>query len=120
MGADRPGQRMHRFDGASDALANEVVAYALERVRLDPPPLDGTASLSDLRARVGSSLGRAPRDPLEVLIMRHSCAAIEAQIQARDPSPHLAPLALSVGPPSASARLFLTRPPPALSRSRHH
>lgn len=82
MGADRPGQRMHRFDAASDALATEVVAYALDRVRLDPPPLDGTASLSDLRERVGYSIGRAPRDPLEVLgvfadVLAPACVSVD-------------------------------------------
>jgi len=82
MVVERPGQRMHRFDDASDVLAREVVKYALERVRLDPPPLDGTATLSALRARVGSTIGAAPKNPLDVLrlctdVLAPSCISVD-------------------------------------------
>ncbi len=36
----RDGARMHRFDPATESVAQAVVHYALERVRLDPPPID--------------------------------------------------------------------------------
>lgn len=35
------GARMHRFDPSTELLAEAAVRYALDRVRLDPPPLDG-------------------------------------------------------------------------------
>ena len=40
--------RMHRYDPSTEALAHAVVQYALDRVRLDPPPLDGPRSAADL------------------------------------------------------------------------
>jgi len=57
---------MHALDASMLAFADAALAYSLERVRLDPPPLDDTSSLSDLRARVGSTIRSTPRDPLEV------------------------------------------------------
>ena len=39
---------MHRYDPNTEALAQAVVHYALDRVRLDPPPLDGPRSAADL------------------------------------------------------------------------
>ena len=39
---------MHRYDPSTEALAQAVVQYALDRVRLDPPPLDGPRTASDL------------------------------------------------------------------------
>lgn len=49
-----PG-RMHRHDLSTEALAQAVVQYALDRVRLDPPPLDGPRSKEDLD-RLGSTI----------------------------------------------------------------
>ncbi len=39
---------MHRYDPSTEALAQAVVQYALDRVRLDPPPLDGPRTAIDL------------------------------------------------------------------------
>ncbi len=44
----RDPTRMHRYDPSTEALAQAVVHYALDRVRLDPPPLDGPRSKADL------------------------------------------------------------------------
>jgi L-2,4-diaminobutyrate decarboxylase len=47
---------VHRYDEATDRLARAVFEYALERVRMDPPPLDGTLSEHELRARAGRTV----------------------------------------------------------------
>jgi len=47
---------VHRFDASAEALARAIVDYALERVRMDPPPLDGTRSPEELAAAVGQTI----------------------------------------------------------------
>jgi L-2,4-diaminobutyrate decarboxylase len=47
---------MHRWSDDVDQLANEVFAYAKERLKLDPLPLDNTAALSDLEGAVGETI----------------------------------------------------------------
>lgn len=42
--------RMHKHDAATAALREKIFEYARERMELDPPPLDGSASWTDLRA----------------------------------------------------------------------
>ena len=42
------GARMHRFDPEMEGVAATIVLYALERVRLDPPPIDRPRSPADL------------------------------------------------------------------------
>jgi L-2,4-diaminobutyrate decarboxylase len=42
------GARMHRFDPSTESLAQAAIQYALERIRMDPPPLDGPRSRHDL------------------------------------------------------------------------
>jgi glutamate/tyrosine decarboxylase-like PLP-dependent enzyme len=44
---------VHRFDETTDALATSVFAYARERMRLDPPPLDAPRSEAELEAALG-------------------------------------------------------------------
>jgi len=47
---------MHSFDESTDELAWQIFRYALNRVRLDPPPLDGPRSAEDLAAAVGATI----------------------------------------------------------------
>ena len=47
---------MHRFDESAEALARAIFEYALERVRMDPPPLDGTRSPDELAAAAGETI----------------------------------------------------------------
>jgi glutamate/tyrosine decarboxylase-like PLP-dependent enzyme len=47
---------VHRFDESAEALARAIVDYALKRVRMDPPPLDGTRSPEELAAAVGQTI----------------------------------------------------------------
>ena len=42
------GARMHRFDEEMDGVAATVVLYALDRVRLDPPPIDMPKTKAEL------------------------------------------------------------------------
>ena len=47
---------MHGHDAATEALTDAIVRYAVDRVRLDPPPLDGPLTPAELRAAVGSTV----------------------------------------------------------------
>ncbi len=47
---------MHAFDEATDEFAWAIFRYAIDRVRLDPPPLDGPRSPQELRAAVGPTI----------------------------------------------------------------
>jgi L-2,4-diaminobutyrate decarboxylase len=44
---------MHTY---RDDLAQQVIAYALARMRMDPPPLDGPRSPADLAAQIGPTI----------------------------------------------------------------
>jgi L-2,4-diaminobutyrate decarboxylase len=44
---------MHSRDASTEALTDAIVRYAVDRVRLDPPPLDGPLTPAELRAAVG-------------------------------------------------------------------
>ena len=47
---------MHRYDDQADELATAIIEYALARVRMDPPPLDGPQTEAELRASVGDTI----------------------------------------------------------------
>ena len=47
---------MHRRDDSIAELTDAIVEYALWRVRLDPPPLDGPRTMADLRAAAGPTV----------------------------------------------------------------
>ncbi len=49
------GSRMHRFDPSTESVARAVLQYAQQRVRLDPPPLDGPRTLEELD-KLGSTV----------------------------------------------------------------
>lgn len=53
--ADRAGS-MHAHDASFDALTEAVLRYAVERMRLDPPPLDRSRSLAELTALAGPTI----------------------------------------------------------------
>ena len=50
--------RMHTFGAEADALAELVVAYTLDRLRMDPP-LDGPRPADELRAAAGATITAA-------------------------------------------------------------
>ncbi len=47
---------MHRRDDSIAELTDAIVEYALWRVRLDPPPLDGPRTMAELRAAAGPTV----------------------------------------------------------------
>ncbi len=47
---------MHRHDASTEILTQAVVRYAIDRVRLDPPPLDGPRTVEELRAMAGRTI----------------------------------------------------------------
>jgi len=47
---------MHSYDESTDELAWQIFRYALNRVRLDPPPLDGPRTLTELTTSVGATI----------------------------------------------------------------
>ena len=53
---DSDPTRMHTYTPATDELAQHVIDYALERMRMDPPPLDAPRSPADLAASIGATI----------------------------------------------------------------
>lgn len=58
---------MHFYDDESAELAVAIVKYAMERIRMDPPPLDRPYTLSELRNIVGDTIKSEGRNGLDVL-----------------------------------------------------
>ena len=58
---------MHRHDRSTEVLTQAVVRYAVERMRLDPPPLDKTRPAAELRAMVGKTVTAEGIGGLEAL-----------------------------------------------------
>jgi L-2,4-diaminobutyrate decarboxylase len=47
---------VHRRDVATEVLTQAIVRYVMERLRLDPPPLDNSRTEEDLRAMAGRTI----------------------------------------------------------------
>ena len=60
-------QAMHFYDEESAELAVAIVKYAMERVKMDPPPLDKPYTLSELERIVGQTIRPEGRNGLDVL-----------------------------------------------------
>ena len=45
---------MHRLDTGNEVLTQAVMRYAVERMRMDPPPLDHPRTEAELRAMAGT------------------------------------------------------------------
>jgi len=58
---------MHRHDRSTEVLTQAVVRYAVERMRMDPPPLDKTRPAAELRAMVGQTVTTKGIGGLEAL-----------------------------------------------------
>lgn len=81
-GEDRTIPGMHRHDLATEVLTQAIVRYALERVRLDPPPLDGPRSYEELRAMAGRTITPSGVGGLEALrifadVLAPACISID-------------------------------------------
>ncbi len=76
------GYWMHYHDEDSQKLADAVLKYAVDRVRMDPPPLDAPLSLSELRRRVGKTItpeGLGAMKALEIFTeqLAPSCISVD-------------------------------------------
>ena len=58
---------MHHHDRTTEVLTQTVVRYAVERMSMDPPPLDKTLPAAELRAMVGQTVTATGIGGLEAL-----------------------------------------------------
>ena len=67
---------MHSVDGTTEQMIRSVLAYAENRLRLDPVPLDkGSRDPAELDAALRGLLGDDPHQPDQVLGVYASCVA---------------------------------------------
>ena len=91
---------MHEFTAEVEALANEVLAYSLDRLKNDPP-LDGPRTAEDLYSEVGNTItarGLGGHEALEVFtsVLAKACISTD----------HPRNLAFIPSAPSEYANLF--------------
>ena len=73
---------MHRRDAALDVLTQAVIRYAVDRMRLDPPPLDGPRTSAELHAMAGRTVTPAGLGGLEALrvfaeVLAPACISVD-------------------------------------------
>ncbi len=73
---------MHRHDASTEILTQAVLRYAVDRVRLDPPPLDGPQSAQNLRAMAGHTITERGIGGLEALrvfgdVLAPACISVD-------------------------------------------
>jgi len=73
---------MHEHDSATEVLTQAIVRYAIDRVRLDPPPLDGPRTQAELRAMAGQTVTERGIGGLEALrvfgdVLAQACISVD-------------------------------------------
>ena len=73
---------MHRHDASTEVLTQAIVRYAVDRVRLDPPPLDGPRTPAELRAMAGKTITANGIGGLEALrifgdVLAPACISVD-------------------------------------------
>ena len=73
---------MHSHDRATEELTGAVVRYALDRMRLDPPPLDHPSSPQELRDAAGPTITSAGIGGIEALrvfedVLAPACISVD-------------------------------------------
>lgn len=73
---------MHRRDAATDVLTQAILRYAVDRMRLDPPPLDRPRPEDELRAMCGRTVTDEGLGGLEALrvfadVLAPACISID-------------------------------------------
>jgi glutamate/tyrosine decarboxylase-like PLP-dependent enzyme len=73
---------MHRHDTSFEVLTQAIVRYAIDRVRLDPPPLDGPRTPTELRAMAGRTITPGGLGGLEALrifgdVLAPACISVD-------------------------------------------
>jgi aromatic-L-amino-acid decarboxylase len=58
---------VHRFDATTERIAQLCFDYAIERLRMDPPPIDQPSTLAALDAAVGTTITAEGHDPQTVM-----------------------------------------------------
>ena len=73
---------VHRHDASIEVLTKAIIRYAVDRVRLDPPPLDGPRTASELRAMAGRTITERGIGGLEALrvfgdVLAPACISVD-------------------------------------------
>jgi glutamate/tyrosine decarboxylase-like PLP-dependent enzyme len=73
---------MHRHDASAEVLTQAIVRYAVDRVRMDPPPLDGPREPAELRAMAGRTITPKGVGGLEALrifgdVLAPACISVD-------------------------------------------
>ena len=73
---------MHRHDASIEVLTQAVIRYAVERMRLDPPPLDNSRTRADLAAMAGRTITPSGIGGLEALrvfgdVLAPACISVD-------------------------------------------
>ena len=73
---------MHRHDASTEVLTQAIVRYAIDRVRMDPPPLDGPREPAELRAMAGKTITPKGIGGLEALrvfgdVLAPACISVD-------------------------------------------
>ena len=73
---------MHRRDASMETLTEAIFRYATERVRMDPPPLDGPRTPAELRAAAGPTITADGLGGLEALrifedVLAPACISVD-------------------------------------------
>jgi L-2,4-diaminobutyrate decarboxylase len=73
---------VHRRDPSTEALTEAIVQYSIDRIRLDPPPLDGPRTELELREAAGNTITPAGIGGLEALrvfaeVLAPACVSVD-------------------------------------------
>ncbi len=73
---------MHRHDASAEVLTQAVVRYAIDRIQLDPAPLDGPRTPDELRAMAGNTVTPGGIGGLEALrvfgdVLAPACISVD-------------------------------------------
>ena len=73
---------MHLHDTSTEVLTQAIVRYAVDRIRLDPPPLDGPRTPAELQAMAGRTITPRGLGGLEALrvfgdVLAPACISVD-------------------------------------------
>jgi L-2,4-diaminobutyrate decarboxylase len=73
---------VHRADASTEVLTQAIIRYAVDRIRLDPPPLDRARTPAELRAMAGSTVTEHGIGGLEALrvfadVLAPACISVD-------------------------------------------
>jgi L-2,4-diaminobutyrate decarboxylase len=73
---------MHRHDASIEVLTQAIMRYSIDRIRLDPPPLDAPRTPTELRAMAGQTITTKGIGGLEALrifgeVLAPACISVD-------------------------------------------